>query len=388
MFFYIYIVLAVLIYAVSLPLLIVFAFKKKYREAIPARFFLWKNPPLRENGVLFHLCSFGEARAVAPLLEAVPREDLRITCITQTGFGLIREYTDQSRYLPFEPLLLAWLRPQKALVVVEAELWYLLFFLLRRKGAKTLLVNARMSDHSFHRYQRFSWLYRNIFKEIDEVYAQTDKDKERLLLLGARQVVVTGNIKSSVLPAATKIWTKPNAVLVVAASTHEGEETLILEAFSHLKREDTEARLVIAPRHPERFESVARMIDLFAQEHNVTCQRYSENSSISSDIMLLDVLGELVNLYAIADVVILGGAFVPVGGHNVIEAAQFGCRIISGKHYFNQRDLFSAVEGIALVEKDALWEVLLHYTEIRPSKIRYRGSIAPIIESLTQIRRF
>ncbi len=99
---------------------------------------------------------------------------------TQTGFGAIQEYTAQSRYLPFEPLLLGWLKPQKALVVMEAEFWYLLFALAQKRGAKTLLINARMNDRSFSKYKKIRWFYRQIFKYIDEVYAQTELDKERL----------------------------------------------------------------------------------------------------------------------------------------------------------------------------------------------------------------
>ncbi len=374
-------------YIAILPLLVLFSFKKKYREAIPARFFLWKNPPLQADGIWFHLCSFGEAKAVTPLLDAVPRDALRMSCITKTGFNAIQEYTSQSCYLPFEPLLLVWLRPQKALVVMEAELWYLLFILLKRKGAKTLLVNARISDHSFHRYQQFAWLYRQIFKEIDEVYAQTVKDKGRLELLGATNVVVTGNIKTAALPAVTKVWTKPDSVLVCAASTHKGEEALILEAFSHLKKEEPQARLIVAPRHPERFANVAKMLKVFSQENHISWQRYSEKECMESDIMLLDTLGELVNVYAISDIVILGGAFEPIGGHNAAEAAQFGCRIISGKHYFNQKDLFEAVNGIEIVEKAALSERLLHYKQLMPTRIQYRDGISPIIESLQRLEK-
>jgi 3-deoxy-D-manno-octulosonic-acid transferase len=382
-----YIALSFFIYLLALPLLLIYSFKKKYRDAIPARFFLWKNPPLKANGIWFHVCSFGEAKAVSPLLASIPKEDLRMSCITHTGFGVIQEYTSQSRYLPFDPWLLVWARPQKALVVMEAELWYLLFLLLKRKGAKTLLINARISDRSFHRYQQFSWLYKQIFKNVDEVYAQTVKDKERLVLLGATNVVITGNIKTSMLPTVSRIWVKPKGTLVCAASTHRGEESLILEAFSHLKKEEPEAKLIIAPRHPERFASVAALLKGFSHEQHLSWQCYSEKEVMQSDIMLLDTLGELVNIYAISDVVILGGAFEPIGGHNAAEAAQFGCRMISGKHYFNQIDLFEAVEGIEIVENTDLSERLLHYKQLMPTRVQYRDGITPIIESLKKLEK-
>ncbi len=172
------------LYLIALPFLILFSFKNKYKDSIPSRFFLWNNRPLKPNGIWFHSCSFGEAKAIKPLVDLLPKEILRMSTTTHTGFEAINAYTKESRYLPFEPLLFSWLKPQKALVVMEAEFWYLLFVLAQRRGAKTLLINARMSDRSFPKYVKMAWLYRHIFKHIDEVYAQTTLDKERLESIG------------------------------------------------------------------------------------------------------------------------------------------------------------------------------------------------------------
>jgi len=354
LFFLLYSLIFSVTYVIALPFVALLSLKDKYKHSLPARFFLWKNSALKENGIWFHSCSFGEAKAIKPLVDALPEDILRMSTTTQTGFEAINAYTKESKYLPFEPLLFSWLKPQKVLVVMEAEFWYLLFALAKGRGAKTLLINARMSDRSFPKYQKIAWLYRHIFKHIDEVYAQTIKDKERLESLGAQNVVVTGNIKLSKLPAPTKELEKPSGLLLCGASTHEGEEILILEAFLALRKEEKEVKLILAPRHPERFDKIAKMVEIFAKEHELGMQRYSQNGSMQSDIILLDVLGELVNVYVISDIVILGGAFEPIGGHNAAEAAQFGCKIISGKHYFNQKDIFDAVEGIAIVEASNL----------------------------------
>jgi len=319
------------------------------------------------------------------LVDELPADILRMSTTTNTGFKAISEYTDQGRYLPFEPLLFTWLKPQKVLLVMEAEFWYLLFALAQKRGAKTLLINARMSDRSFPKYQRIGWLYKQIFKYIDEVYAQTTQDKERLESLGAKNVVVTGNIKLSKLPAPTKELKKPSGLLVCAASTHKGEEGLILKAFSDLKKEQKDTKLLIVPRHPERFEKVASKVKNFAKEEGFSMQRYSQNESIQSDIILLDALGELVNIYAISDIVILGGAFEPIGGHNAAEAAQFGCKIISGKHYFNQKDIFDAVEGIAVVEASNLSRRVLQHGVLKPTRIKSKSDISPIVESLKSV---
>ncbi len=385
LFFFIYSVISFVLYLVALPFLIPFSFKTKYRNSIPARFFLWKNKPLTSNGIWFHSCSFGEAKAIKPLVDELPVDILRMSTTTQTGFEAINAYTKESRYLPFEPLLFSWLKPQKALVVMEAEFWYLLFALVKGRGAKTLLINARMSDRSFPKYQKIAWLYRHIFQYIDEVYAQTVKDKERLESLGAKNVVVTGNIKLSKLPEPTKDLEKPSGLLLCGASTHEGEELLILEAFLALRKEKKESKLILVPRHPERFNKIAKMIEIFTKEHKLSMQRYSQNASMQSDIILLDILGELVNVYAISDIVILGGAFEPIGGHNAAEAAQFGCKIISGKYYFNQKDIFNAIEGIAVVEASNLSRRVLQHGLLKPTKIKSKSDITPIIESLKSV---
>ncbi len=384
-FFFLYSLFSFLLYLVALPFLLLFSFKSKYKESLPARFFLWNNKPLESHGIWFHTCSFGEAKAIKPLVDLLPKDVLRMSTTTYTGFKVIRDYTDESRYLPFEPLLFGWMNRQKALVVMEAEFWYLLFALAQKRGAKTLLINARMSDRSFPKYEKIGWLYRHIFKHIDEVYAQTSQDKERLESLGARNVVVTGNIKLAQLPAVSKKLEKPSDLVVCGASTHEGEESLILDAFCTLKKENPKAILLLVPRHPERFGKVGKIIENCAVENGFSMQRYSQNEVISSDIVLVDALGELVNIYAISDIVILGGAFEPIGGHNAAEAAQFGCKIISGKHYFNQKDIFEAIEGIAIVEAINLSKRLLQHSLLKSTVIKSKSNISAILESLKSV---
>ena len=373
-----------LIYTIALPFLFYFSKKKiKYKDSIPARFFLKNNLPLEPNGIWFHSCSFGEARAIYPILDELPNELLRLSTTTQTGYKAIsQKQPKQSRYLPFEPLLFSWIKPQKVLVVMEAEFWYLLFVLAKKRGARTMLINARMSDRSFPRYKRISWLYKIIFAYIDEVYAQSDIDKERLELLGAKNIKVIGNIKLANIPKATKQLSKPKALLICGASTHEGEEELILNAFIKLKESEPTARLVIVPRHPERFEKVSKMVSNIASFYHYSWHNYSDNEAFNSDIVVVDILGELVNIYAISDIVILGGAFEPLGGHNAGEVAQFGCKIISGEYYFNQRDIFSMIEGIAIVTKENLAKRLQQHALLKPTKIIHRTNIKPILESI------
>ena len=385
LFTFFYTVVAILVYLAAIPFLLLFTLKSKYSHSIPARFFLWKNPPLKPDGIWFHACSFGEVRALAPFREIFPETQLRFTATTQTGYEESRKQSEESRYLPFEPLLYAWVRPQKILLVMEAEFWYLLFVLAQRRGAKTVLINARMSDRSYSKYLKLKWFYRRIFSHIDEVYAQTEKDRFRLEALGARNVSVTGNIKLAQLPKVERKLQKPDALLLCAASTHEGEEALILDAFAALRERGTEAKLLLVPRHPERFASVETMAERFAAKRGFSFEKFSEREDFTADIVLVDRLGELVNLYAISDIVVLGGAFAPIGGHNAAEAAQFGCRIISGKHYFNQSDIFNAVEGIAIVDEKDLKKRLLDYHSLPKTSLRSQSDLAPIVESIRDV---
>jgi len=383
-FFIFYSIFISLIYVIATPFLFYLSKKRqKYKNSIPARFFLKDNPPFKPNGVWFHSCSFGEVRGIYPILDKLPKELLRLSTTTQTGYEASKQKVpNQSRYLPFEPLLFFWMTPQKVLVVMEAEFWYLLFALAKKRGAKTILINARMSDRSFHKYKRISWFYKMIFFYIDEVYAQSEIDKKRLEILGAKNIQVIGNIKLANIPKNTKKLSKPKALLICGASTHEGEEELILNAFLNLKKKDSSVKLVIVPRHPERFDKVCEIVNKFSLYNHYHWHRYSQNEAFNSDIIVVDVLGELINIYAISDIVILGGAFEPHGGHNAVEVAQFGCKIISGVHYFNQRDIFNMIDGIKIVKKEDLSIALEKHNLIKSSKIRKKTDIKPILETI------
>ncbi|MBD3807538.1 MAG: lipid IV(A) 3-deoxy-D-manno-octulosonic acid transferase, partial [Epsilonproteobacteria bacterium] len=373
MFKIFYFITTLLTLIVSLPFLwIISKISSKYNESIPARFWLKNNPSLKPNGIWVHVCSYGEAKSISQLIKVITPSSLRLTAITKTGFDEIRKLSQESRYLPFEPLLAFWIKPQKMLIVLEAELWYLLFLFAKKRGAKTLLVNARMSEKSYPKYLRFKWLYKRIFDNIDEIYVQSNDDAARFRELGAKNIFVTGNIKFANIAKSTKSLKKPDGILVCAASTHENEESLILDGFRSLKSKKTDSKIVVAPRHPERFDKVDKMMSSLSRLYGWSYHRYSQRQDFDSDMVLVDVLGELVNIYAISDLVVLGGAFEPIGGHNALEAAQFGCKIISGENYFNQKEIFNGIDGIKIVTKDELREAmsypnLLEQTAIKSS---------------------
>lgn len=366
------------IYILAIPYLIFKSRNSKYRQAIPAKFFLKNNPPFKENGIWFHSCSMGETKAIKPLIDKYVK-DANISVITNTGYEEAKKISSNVRYLPFEIFLPFWVNKQKVLVVMEAELWYLLFLFAKKKGAKTLLINARISDKSYKSYKRFSFFYKRIFKNIDKVFAQSEVDKNRLEELGATNIEVIGNIKLAQLPNVSANLEKPNAIVITAASTHENEEKLILEAF---KKE--QGKLIIVPRHPERFNKVDFLIREFVKDKNISYERYSLKEDFESDIILIDKMGILNDIYAISDVVILGGAFEKIGGHNPIEPAFFNCKIISGKNIFNQKSLFDCIKNYYLIENDELGNYLDNIKNLEKPILTKAGSIEPIIKEINR----
>ncbi|MDR3346186.1 MAG: lipid IV(A) 3-deoxy-D-manno-octulosonic acid transferase [Campylobacteraceae bacterium] len=351
-FIYFYCVTLSLLYILALPIIILASFIKKYKKALPSRFLLYKNPPFTKKSIWFHACSYGEVTSLTPLIHAIGASEVNISVITKTGFDKAHVLTENVRFLPYEIFLPFWINEQKVLVVTEAELWLMLFFIAKKKGAKTVLVNARISDNSYHRYKKFRWFYKILFAFVDEVYAQSEHDKKRLDELGAKNITVSGNIKSSLLPKVTKNYSANvgREKVITLASTHIGEEALLLEQLSSVDLSNT--MIIIVPRHPERFDAVNKLAQSWANSHGKTYSRFSKDGfSNPSDVILCDTMGELINIYAITDVTLLGGSFVEgVGGHNPFEPAAFNNSIISGKFFFNQKELYSQVEGIVICD--------------------------------------
>jgi len=362
-----------------LPLILVMLFSKKYRLTIPARFFLKNNALLKEGGVWFHGCSFGEVKSFEPIIKELKDKEVHITTTTDTGIIESKKLTKNFAYLPYEIFLPFWINKHNVLVVTEAELWYLLFFMAKKKGAKTILINARISDNSYHKYLKTTFLYKRIFANIDIIFAQSQKDKERLKNLGAKNIIVNGNIKSSKKIVVTKKYKKPIQTVITLASTHEGEEEKILSFFKNFEG----IKVLIVPRHPARFKKVENFAKKFASYRGLSFGKFSENSQILNDITLIDMMGELINIYAISDIVLLGGSFVDnIGGHNPLEPANFGCFIISGEFYFNQFALYELVKNIKIIKDGELMDNFYFKIDLNRSKIISKGDIEVILKEI------
>ena len=375
-----------MLYFVALPLLLYLSFKQKYKQSIPARFFLFKNSrftkSVQSDGIWFHVCSLGEARALKPLLELLKNRDIKITTITQTGQIEAKKYKAEVRYLPYEMFLPLWIKKQKVLVVLEAEFWYLLFSVARAKGAKVILLNARISEKSVDRYLQFSWFYKKILDNVEIIYAQSEVDKNRFLALGARNIEVIGNIKLAGKIVKTKEYEKPKQECIVAGSTHEGEEESVLKSFIEYKKQ-SDSKLIVVPRHPERFGSVYELMKNYALDNSLTLSKFSESKKLDTDMILVDVMGELNNIYAISDIAIVGGAFKKgVGGHNPLEAAHFGCKIISGKHFHDQKELYKYVHHVQYVEADEIHKALLACGNLPNSMVEEKINLEPVVNKI------
>lgn len=372
-----------MLYLVALPLLVYLSFKQKYKESIPARFFLFNNPRFKSgNGVWFHVCSLGEARALKPILELLNDHEIKITTITHTGQAEAKRYNAEVRYLPYEMFLPFWVKKQDVLVVLEAEFWYMLFSVMRAKGSRIILLNARISEKSVKKYLQFAWFYEKLLSNVEVIYAQSEADKNRFIALGAKNIEVIGNIKLAGKISKTKDYKKPNVEFIVAGSTHDGEEESVLKSFVEYRKQ-SDAKLAVVPRHPERFEAVYELMKKYTDKSSLTLSRFSQDKEFKADMVLVDVMGELNNIYAIGDIVILGGAFrEDVGGHNPLEPAHFGCKIITGKHFFHQKELFRYVHHVQFVEPDEIHKALMASKELPPSMVEEKISLEPIIKRI------
>jgi 3-deoxy-D-manno-octulosonic-acid transferase len=380
-----YFTISVLLYLVALPLLVFLSFKPKYKESIPARFFLFNNPRFKtDNGIWFHVCSFGEAGALKPILEALVGEDIKITTVTHTGQAVAKKYNADVRYLPYELFIPFWAKKQKVIVVLEAEFWYMLFAVMRAKGTRVILLNARISEKSAKKYLQFAWFYKKMLQHVEIIYAQSEEDKNRFLALGAKNIEVVGNIKLAGKITQTKEYIKPEGEVIVAGSTHDTEEESVLKAFVEYRKQ-VDAKLIIVPRHPERFDGVYELMKQYASIHQLSLSRFSEQENFEADMILVDAMGELNNIYAISDIAIVGGAFKEkVGGHNPLEPAHFGCKIITGKHFHDQRELYKYVYHVQYVERDEIHKALIASKDLPPSMLEETINLETVINKIKE----
>jgi 3-deoxy-D-manno-octulosonic-acid transferase len=340
-----------------------------YLKHVGERFGRYSEPAPADPVVWVHAVSLGETRAAEPLLRALaarfPECRLLLTHMTPTGREAGRTLFGGSvvqAWLPYDyPAAVArfldHFRPRLGLIM-ETEVWPNVVHACAAREIPLHLVNARLSEKSSRRYLRVARLARETFQAFAGVAAQSAADAERLRMVGARRVVVTGNVKFDVTPDPRLIelgarWRSGYGArpVLLAASTRMGEEALILEAWRALA--PREALLVIVPRHPQRFDEVAALIE----RHGLTYVRRSRELQVLPDtqVVLGDSMGEMTAYYASCDIALIGGSLLPFGGQNLIEACAVGRPVLLGHHTFNFSDAAAQAlqAGAALERADA-----------------------------------
>jgi 3-deoxy-D-manno-octulosonic-acid transferase len=322
--------------------------------------------PLRTGRprILVHAVSVGETRAAVPLVNALlnrhPDHEILLTHTTPTGRAAGRElFGDRvlQAYLPYDfpPLVRLFLhrtQPERC-IVMETEIWPNFFLACARRRIPAFLVNARLSERSARGYRRIRRLVSPALRSLAGIAAQTAQDGVRLQALGASGVQVTGNLKFDVTPPAdTDRLTEElrglfrGRFVFLAASTRDGEEAMLLDAMR--RPECADILLVLVPRHPQRFEEVARLLEA----RGLAWERRSRPQAAGSpiDMFLGDSMGEMAAYYAAADLAYVGGSLLPFGGQNLIEAAAAGCPALIGPHTWNFEEAAerAVAEGCAL----------------------------------------
>ncbi|HSY31716.1 MAG TPA: 3-deoxy-D-manno-octulosonic acid transferase [Verrucomicrobiae bacterium] len=333
--------------------------------------------------IWIHAVSVGEVLAVSGLVAELkrrfPNYRIVISTTTDTGQKLARTRfgAENVFYFPLDFAFairpyLRWLRPE-LIVIAETELWPNFLRLGKAVGGRIAIVNARISDRSWPRYRRFQHLLARVLRQVDLFLTQTEEDARRLAQIGApkERIQVTGNLKFDVPAAvAPPIIASVRAAfqqadagpVIVCGSTVEGEERLLLQAFVNILASHPRAVLILAPRHPERFNEVA---DLLGQL-GIRFWRRSlwSGDPIMAGVLLIDSIGELAALYALADVAFVGGSLVPRGGHNIIEPALHGVPIVVGNHMENFRDIVSLFQSRDAVRVVGPAELPLAFMEL------------------------
>ncbi len=354
--------------------------REKYASGFDQR--LGNYPKLNHDSrrvIWLHCVSVGEVNAARPLVDELLRtfSDHRLVISTTTKTGqelaqkIFADKADAVIYFPFDwkfsvRKALANFKPSLVLLM-ETEIWPRFIREAKRSGSQVAIVNGRLSERSFRRYSRIRFFLKTVLSDIDLALMQGSGDSNRLISLGIPQsrTTVTGNLKFDIgdekgddeiaAMLNERFQLSDGRPVIVAASTHEPEERWILDAFCSMLevKARSKPRLLIAPRHPERFAEVARLLREFRNSDECEYKRYTSvrrsdepsSADAEADIILLDSIGELRAAYRLTQISFVGGSLIQHGGQSVLEPAAAGNAILSGPHTFNFSDVVSAFLG-------------------------------------------
>jgi len=381
---------------------------------VPAAFLA----PSPKRTIWVHAVSVGEVVASSAVIEALqakfPSHRMVVSTTTDTGQKLAARRFGAGNVIYF-PLdlgfairpYLAALRPE-LVVIAETEFWPNFLRLTKRSGASVAVINSRISDRSLPGYQRLRFWLPDVLKNIDLFLAQNEEDGRRLIEIGghAERVSVTGNLKFDVAPPPApaivaslrdSVRESGTGPVLVCGSTVEDEEGSLLSAFRNLLVDHPKAVMILAPRHPERFVEVAELVE--ALGFRMLRRSLWSGEPLAGSVFLVDSIGELAALYALATVAFVGGSLVPRGGHNILEPAMYGVPVVTGNHYENFRDIVNyfrernAVRVVGLAELPLVFMELIENAGERDTLGRnalvalesQRGATARTVDALVQL---
>lgn len=385
---FIYNFFLILLCILLLPIiLIAFVIQPKFRAGFWNKIGLYSYQKENKTTV-FHAVSVGEVNAIKDLVfqykNQHPDEDLVITTTTKTGQTLAKKvFTDCAKVITYFPYdfffsiqsFLNTYKPEK-IIVAETEIWPCFITLAKKQGIKVYTVNGRISPHSFDGYKKLKFFLSNVLNKYEKIFMQSKDDAERMINIGANQekVEVMGNLKFDISQNLTEgeIQRYKNEFksekyrLFIAASTHKGEDEIVLYTFKTLKEKCPDAKLLLAPRHPQRYEEVITLLNRSSYKWG---KRSTNSNFEENDIILLDTMGELAKIFSICHIAFIGGSFSNTGGHNPLEANIWNKPVLSGPVVFNFRDVYKILTAKncvqIVVDKFDFADVLLSfYTDI------------------------
>lgn len=330
--------------------------------------------------IWLHAVSVGEVMASLTFIKAIkeqyPHLNIVVSTVTDTGQKVASERLKdmaETIYLPFD-IKSALRRALKRLkpvlfITVETEIWPNIFRVMRSSGVPVVIVNGRISEASFRGYSRIRFFMERVLRNVDLFCMQEPAYAQRIIAIGARKdaVSVTGNFKFDLKASSQRpLWAEGiQGTVIIAGSTHKGEEDLILSVFMALKKDFPNLNLILAPRHPERFDEVEGLIKskgiLYLRRSRIS--EVQKSDRVSGAVILLDTIGELFPAYSISDIAIMGGSFIEHGGQNPLEPAYWGKPVVAGPHMENFPFVEEFINKGAIISVDEL-TLYLHLKEL------------------------
>ena len=353
------------------------------------KFGFCKNITDSQKAIMVHACSVGEVTAIEDLVKKIkqkfPGNQVVVTTSTLTGQAVAQkklgEIADYITFFPFDipscvERFLKKINPEVVLIA-ETEIWPCFANRCKKHNIPLYIVNGRISDKSYNMYKFASLFFKKVFRSYTSIYTQSAEDTEKFISIGVNpnNVEFMGNLKFGVTKANTNIDIGKNEYKVIlAGSTHKPENPIVIETYAKLKKDFSDLKLLIAPRHLERVKE----IEILCKNYNLKYGLRSSNDKFSQDIdvIILDTLGELKNMYAVADIAFIGGSFNKTGGHNPLEASIWNIPVLTGPSIFNFKDIYGILtkSGAAKIVKtsmelyDSLTKLIKDNTEYQNMK--------------------